>query len=136
MNKIMFVSDLDDLRITRRYRSPSPVLARSPLRDRILDKTEADLIKARVDVAIEKNKTREAQARLDRERLDRLEDIERIERINDWTYRYPYSVSTCILYFKTLHGVSDPVKDRFGVYIFLAVARSLQQLVPVHVARP
>ena len=130
---MMFVSDLDDLRITRRYRSPSPVLARSPLRDRILDKTEADLIKARVDVAIEKNKAREAQARFDRERLDRLEDIERIERINDWTYRYPYSVS--ILYFKTLHGVSDPVKDRFGAYIFLAVARSLQQLVPVHVAR-
>ena len=128
----MFFSDLDDLRITRRYRSPSPVLARSPLRDRILDKTEADLIKARVDVAIEKNKAREAQARLDRERLDRLEDIERIERINDWTYRYPYSVS---IFFKTLHEVSDPVKDRFGVYIFLAVARSLQQLVPVHVAR-
>ena len=70
------------------------MLARSPLRDRILlDKTEADLIKARVDAAIEKNKAKELQVRLERERLERLDEIERIERLNDWRYRYPYTVN-------------------------------------------
>ena len=50
------------------------------------------VLQARVDAAIERNKTREALAQLERERLERIDRIERMERLYDYRYRYPYTV--------------------------------------------